>query len=131
MIRNLLVSGCLVFMFGIVIPGCAPQFTLSPPAGGPDVDGIRVETKKSGTLLFHEHRWDLTWSGISGHATVRDGEGVSYEADTTLSYWDVSSAAAAGRGSTMTQFFLTILGVILVIGLAALILYAAFRATDR
>jgi hypothetical protein len=31
----------------------------------------------------------------------------------------------------MGQFMLTILGVILVLGLAAIILYAAFLATDR
>jgi|WetSurMetagenome_2_1015567.scaffolds.fasta_scaffold711498_2 hypothetical protein len=127
--RLLLCSMCL-FLFSC-LPGCAPQLSLTPPAQGGPVAGISVATKQHGTLLFHDERWNLTWSGLSGHATVRDANGAAYETDTTLSYWDVSSAGASGRSNTMTQFLLTILGVVLVIGLSALILYAAFRATDR
>jgi hypothetical protein len=131
--RIFFISSIVVFLSCIALPGCAPQFSFSPPqaAAHSPVNGIRVDTKTNGSLLFHENRWDLTMSGLSGHATVHDADGSTYEKDTTLSYWDVSSAAASGRGNTMTQFLLTILGVILVIGLAALILYAAFRATDR
>jgi len=131
MSRIRILSYCFLSLSFLLFPGCAPQFALSPPSSQTPVDGIRVTTKNHGTLLFHDSHWDLTWSGVSGHATVRDATGATFEADTTLSYWDVSSAAASGRSNTMTQFLLTILGVVLVIGLAALILYAAFRATDR
>ena len=122
---------CFLFLFLFVLQGCVPQLAVSPRDRAAVVDGIRIETKENSSLLFHANRWDLTWSGVSGHATIIDAQGSTFEKDTTVSYWDVSSAAASGRGNTMTQFLLTILGIILVIGLAALILYAAFRATDR
>lgn len=93
--------------------------------------GLRVSTHDHGVLLFEEDRWQLTLEGIKGPALVTDADGTQYSADTTLSYWDASSAASTGRTSTMSQFLLTILGVILVLGLAAIILYAAFLATAR
>ena len=93
--------------------------------------GLRVQTRDGASLLFAENGWRLTLEGIDGSATVTTGDGMQYAADTTLSYWDASSAAATGRNSTMSQFLLTILGVILVLGLAAIILYAAFLATAR
>ncbi len=50
--------------------------------------------------------------------------------DTTISY--VQIAAADSRGEDpWTQLLLTILGVLIVIGISGLILYAAFRATER
>ena len=137
--------------------GCAPQlaFQLSAPAGIPPqadrtargIDaaarsasgfhadetrpGLLVRTHDDGRLLFAENGWKLTLEGIAGNAMVTGADGTQYAADTTLSYWDASSAAATGRNSTMSQFLLTILGVILVLGLAAIILYAAFLATAR
>jgi hypothetical protein len=97
-----------------------------------DVSGIRVETHDRSTFQFQEGTWSLTMEGIAGKADIFTDEGVLPSRDTTLWYGDVASAAAGGgRGSTVTQFLLNILGIILVIGLAALILYAAFPATDR
>ncbi len=122
---------------------CAPQLSLqSPavtgglaggdaPAGGGSLAPLRVTTHDRGELLFSENGWRLTTSGIEGRALVSTADGVQYAKDTTLSYSDAASAAATGRSDTMSQFMLTILGVILVLGLAAIILYAAFLATAR
>ncbi len=129
-------------LFLLLMAGCTPQSALAPPTAvkhGPGVmphaqeahSGLRVRTHDNGTLLFHDDDWRLTPSGIRGTADVIAEDGASYTTDTTLSYWDTAEAGPAGRQSTMSQFMLTILGVILVLGLAAIILYAAFLATDR
>lgn len=131
----------------LLLVGCTPQFTLAPhtatqqaawsgsshAAAGDEAitAGLRVRTHDNGTLLFHRDDWRLTPSGIRGTADVTAEDGSTYTTDTTLSYWDTAEASPAGRQSTMGQFMLTILGVILVLGLAAIILYAAFLATDR
>jgi len=126
----------------LAIAGCTPQLSLLPPMTGSSVStgapkmearpsGLRVRTHDDGTLLFHGDDWRLTPTGIRGKADVSTAEGTTYTTDTTLSYWDAAEAGPAGRQSTMGQFMLTILGVILVLGLAAIILYAAFLATDR
>jgi hypothetical protein len=125
-----------------VLVGCTPQLSLAPPMTGSGVpstapqtsaitSGLRVRTHDDGTLLFHGDDWRLTPTGIRGKADVSTSDGTQYTTDTTLSYWDTAEAGPAGRQSTMGQFMLTILGVILVLGLAAIILYAAFLATDR
>jgi hypothetical protein len=126
--------------------GCAPQLFLNAPAtgypsaaitpstaasGSEALPGLHVRTKDGGSLLFAQNGWRLTFDGIAGDALVTDADGRRFSADTTLSYWDASSAASTGRDNTMSQFMLTILGVILVLGLAAIILYAAFIATAR
>lgn len=126
--------------------GCAPQLSLHAPAttypsavnspqspahGAGTLPGLQVQTKDGGTLLFADNGWRLTMDGIAGQALVTDVHGLQFSADTTLSYWDASSAASTGRDNTMSQFLLTVLGVILVLGLAAIILYAAFLATAR
>ncbi|MBE0645559.1 MAG: hypothetical protein IH600_15865 [Bacteroidetes bacterium] len=117
---------------------CAPQLSLqspasfgSGPAAGAPLTALRVTTHDRGELLFQEDGWRLTTGGIEGRALVHTADGVDYAKDTTLSYWDAASASPAGRSNTMSQFMLTILGVILVLGLAAIILYAAFLATAR
>ncbi|MCB2203273.1 hypothetical protein KQI65_00885 [bacterium] len=133
----------------VLLTGCAPQFSLTDPASmGPsprmsqqmrempggvqDVpNGLQVRTHDNSTMLFRGDQWQLTPSGIRGTAEVRTEAGDSFTTDTTLSYWDAAEAAPAGRQGTMSQFMLTILGVILILGLAAIILYAAFLATDR
>lgn len=128
--RMLLILSLLLYT-----TGCAPQLALQPHS--PDghaaaaLSGLRVTTHDRGELLFAEDRWQLTLEGIQGPALVTSADGAVYSADTTLSYWDAASAASTGRTSTMSQFMLTILGVILVLGLAAIILYAAFLATAR
>jgi hypothetical protein len=123
----------LLLLFFLVFSGCAPQLSLSPPQenGQQPISGLSVRTHDYGSLLFHEDNWRLTVTGIRGTADVETPDGALYTKDTTLSYWDAASASPAGRSNTMGQFMLTILGVILVIGLAAIILYAAFLATDR
>jgi hypothetical protein len=122
---------------------CAPQLSLQSPvpsgamAGGTSnadrgaLTALRVTTHDRGELLFAENGWSLTTGGIEGRALVRTADGVEYAKDTTLSYYDAASASPSGRSDTMSQFMLTILGVILVLGLAAIILYAAFLATAR
>lgn len=135
------------------LSGCAPQLrmaqapSLPPAAGEPDgipqtgrrghapmqhgLPALHVTTDDNSSLLFHRDTWQLTVSGIRGTADVYPAGGGYFTADTTLSYWETASASPAGRSSTMSQFMLTILGVILVLGLAAVILYAAFLATKR
>ena len=142
----------LILSLLLYTTGCAPQLALQlhspegmPPVGHSAVNnsplahghathalsGLRVTTHDRGELLFAADRWQLTFEGIKGPALVTSADGALYSADTTLSYWDAASAASTGRTSTMSQFMLTILGVILVLGLAAIILYAAFLATAR
>jgi hypothetical protein len=139
--RRILLSIALL----LSMTGCATQYGVLAPAAAPHphvrmatgpqspeaLPGLRVQTRDGASLLFAENHWRLTLEGIDGSATVTTEDGMQYAADTTLSYWDASSAAATGRNSTMSQFLLTILGVILVLGLAAIILYAAFLATAR
>lgn len=108
-----------------------PSAGVSSAGVSPAFDGIRITTKDDATLLFQDRRWTLTAGGIEGYASVQPSDGSAYDKDTTLSYWDVSSATSSGRTSTTKQFLLTVLGVILVIGLAALVLYAAFPVNDR
>ena len=135
------------------LSGCAPQLRMMhapslPSSGGQQVGmspggqqhelhtqrgmpPLHVTTDDNSSLLFHRNSWRLTISGIRGTADVYPAGGGYFTSDTTLSYWDTASASPAGRSSSMSQFMLTLLGVILVLGLAALILYAAFLATDR
>jgi hypothetical protein len=124
-------------MFVIAVSGCsminmsAPSQPYSQPVPSMSSEpGIIVHTRNNDVMQFHDG-WTLTFEGIAGMAELTDGDGRTVITDTTLSYWDVTNAAPARRNSTMRQFLLTILGVILVIGLAAIILYAAFIATDR
>ena len=86
--------------------------------------------RDNATATFSENHWSLTSHGIHGTASFQTQDGLQFRRDTTISYWDVSSLAPA-RGNTVGQFLLTVLGIVLVIGLAAIILYAAFLATDR
>lgn len=132
--RRLLLSLSLLFY----TTACAPQMSLQAPSHangrspGPEpLSGLRVTTHDRGELLFSENGWTLTTSGIAGNALIRTADGQTFSKDTTLSYLDAMSASPAGRDNTMSQFMLTILGVILVLGLAAIILYAAFLATAR
>ncbi len=92
---------------------------------------LRITTTDQGTLRFRESDWDLTVEGIRGHARVEPAVGPAYDADTVLSYFSVAAAASDGRATSLKQYLLTVLGIILVIGLAAIVLYAAFLATDR
>jgi hypothetical protein len=117
---------------------CAPQLSLQrhvtgdgATASGAHLSALRVTTHDRGELLFAENGWRLTTAGIEGDARITTADGEQYSKDTTLSYWDAATATPGGRNNTMGQFMLTILGVILVLGLAAIILYAAFLATAR
>jgi len=143
----------LLTVLFMALSGCAPQLRMAQTPGLPSIGGqpagmppaaqehrlqsqhgmpaLHVTTDDNSSLLFHRNAWRLTMSGIRGTADVYPAGGEYFTADTTLSYWDAASASPAGRSSTMSQFMLTVLGVILVLGLAALILYAAFLATDR
>lgn len=108
-------------------PGLA-QHGSADGAGG----GLVLHMHDASTVRFAADKWDLTVRGVRGTAQMHASDGRLVAADTTISYWDISSAAAGpGRGTLLSQFLLTILGVILVIGLAAIILYAAFLATNR
>ena len=116
----------------LAFAGCAlPMHSIDHRTIQGSTDRISITTHDRATFDFHEG-WELTMRGVQGHADIYPSEGGVLQADTTLSYWNVSSAAdTGGRGNTTTKFLLTILGIILVIGLAALILYAAFPATNR
>jgi len=112
--------------------GCATIFQPVQNTTPTHLSSINVQTNDRHSFTFAEDSWRLTFNGIEGHTLSTDKDGLAHGTDTTLSYWAVSSAAASGgRSSSMTQFLLTILGVILIIGLAAVVLYAAFLATDR
>lgn len=128
----LAVNAILIFFSGCSSPYMSMQPTTPYGGATSDVSGITVVTRDRTTLQYQEDAWRLTPDGIAGTASIRLADGTTFEKDTTLSYVQVSAVeTTSGRGSTMTQFLLTILGVILVLGLAAIILYAAFRATDR
>ncbi len=95
---------------------------------------LALQTTDQSHFLFHRGKWTLDLKGVSGTADRVDDNGTMTRTDTTVSYTNIASAtspAGGSRGNTMEQFLLTILGVILVIGLAGLMLYAAFRATER
>lgn len=128
----------LIFSLLFYTTSCAPQLSLQQhmtgdgsTASGTQLSALRVTTRDGGELLFAENGWRLTTAGIEGNAGITTADGAHYAKDTTLSYWDAATAAPGGRNNTMGQFMLTILGVILVLGLAAIILYAAFLATAR
>lgn len=131
--RRLLLALALLFH----ATGCAPQLAMQHtgpggfPEGNGQLPGLRVATHAGPTVQFMENGWTLGVDGIRGTALIMHADGTQYSADTTLSYFDASAAVSTGRSSTMGQFMLTILGVILVLGLAAIILYAAFLATAR
>ena len=133
--RFLLLLGMCAIL--AVASGCSSPFPLTHPSAAYSADdarlsGITVTARDRTTLRYHDDSWHLTLEGIAGTASIVQQDGTTIEKDTTLSYAEISAAeSSSGRGSTMTQFLLTILGVVLVIGLAAIILYAAFRATDR
>ncbi|MBR9977258.1 MAG: hypothetical protein KFH87_04140 [Bacteroidetes bacterium] len=93
--------------------------------------GLLVTTADRSQVLFPADDWTLTTAGIRGNALVTTADGQQFTADTTLAYVDAVSASPTERGVTMNQFLLTILGVILVLGLVAIIIYAAFLATAR
>ena len=80
--------------------------------------------------MFYHDQWQLTLTGIEGKAEIRQNGFPSYTTDTTISYFQVAAVDSRGE-DPWTQLLLTILGVIIVIGLAGVILYAAFRATER
>ncbi len=123
----------LLLIFGvIVLSGCASQFGISTQPGQySGSPGLLVRTHDEQHLFFKNDQWRLTLEGIAGRAEVTTTEGLHYTVDTTLSYWNTQSAEATGRNNTMGRFMLTVLGIILVLGLAGIILYAAFLATDR
>jgi len=110
-----------------IMPGGDPSI---PGTAGHTEASIVIQTKDNAVMTFHDG-WGLTWSGVRGSADISTGEGTLSVPDTTISYWNIDKAEASRRDNTTRQFLLTILGVILVIGLAAIILYAAFIATDR
>ncbi|GEM_PF-1791289 len=130
-LRRAIAPAILLISFAL-FAGCAAPSALRHDLRASNAGGIVVRTHDRSTFTFRDDGWSLTARGISGFADVSTDGGEALLKDTTLSYADVASAAPSdGRSSTMRQFLLTILGVVLVIGLAALILYAAFPATDR
>ncbi len=139
-----------VLAFAALMPACTTQYGMrynpygsapTSPAVGPvshvaaprnagGENGILVRTHDDARFFFQDENWKLTFGGIAGTADITTAEGLEFSADTTLSYWNASSAAAVGRSKSTSQFLLTILGIILIVGLAAIILYAAFLATE-
>ena len=120
----------LIVCAAVIVSGCAGTVPATMQGGSDPADGIRVVTHNNTTFDFRDG-WRLTFGGIEGNADIQAAGEELIQKDTTLSYWDVSSAASNSRGNSTSRLLLTVLGVILVIGLAALILYAAFPATDK
>jgi hypothetical protein len=144
----------LVFSLLLYTTSCAPHMALHAPWPAGDMSrdgqapaarttplmtdvnpapwpGLLVTTTDHSQVLFAADDWTLTMAGIRGNALVTTADGLQFSADTTLAYTDAVSASPTDRGVTMNQFLLTILGVILVLGLVGIIIYAAFLATAR
>jgi hypothetical protein len=127
----LLTASIITLVIGIA--GCTGIREGSLPANlpaGMNENLLRLETHDR-TVFSFSNDWTVTMSGIKGSAVVEPADGTVITKDTTVSYYDITSAAGTGRGKTVSQFLLTVLGVVLIIGLAAIVLYAAFLATDR
>ncbi|MDH7516385.1 MAG: hypothetical protein QHI48_11000 [Bacteroidota bacterium] len=85
-----------------------------------------------GEISSHVKGWPFGVDRFPMGGNTIGGNGTTPVKDSLLSVSIYPYAAATGtRGTTTKQFLLRILGVVLVIGLAALILYAAFPATNR
>lgn len=112
-----------------IIGGCA---NLSIPetaqTGAPGF--LSLTTRSGSSVTFNENAWKLTLTGIEGRALVHPKESPSFTVDTTISYLQVAAVDSRGE-DPWVQLLLLILGVLLVIGLVGIIIYAAFRATER
>lgn len=117
---------CVLFFFS----GCTPLQLMREPVSPRTISDLHVTTSAGKTFFFRAGDWKLTFSGISGKADVTTENDTITLPDTTLSYFDVA-AVDGNREEPLIELLLTILGVIIVIGLAGVILYAAFRATER
>ena len=112
----------------LLLGGCAGLvLTPTPPQAHPS--DLRVTMRDGGSLLFQDGHWRLTPAGIEGRALDQHSSGRGM-IDTSVSYLQIA-AAEGNREDPWTQLMLTMLGVLIVVGLAGVILYAAFRATER
>ena len=112
-----------------VLIGCSSSLMMNPPSGSPQ-PSLSISTRGGSDIMFYKDQWQLTSAGIRGKAEIRQDGFPSYTKDTTVSYFQVAAVDSRGE-DPWTQLLLTILGVLIVIGLAGVILYAAFRATER
>lgn len=110
--------------------GCSAPLRLGGGSPASPAAGLAIRTQDGSAVTFARESWRLTFSGIEGEASITPSAGVSYLRDTTISYFQVAAVDSRDE-DPWTQLLLTILGVIIVIGLAGVILYAAFRATER
>ena len=109
--------------------GCASLSTIPQPPSHRSLSDLHVITSQGSSIHFQEGSWQLTLSGITGKAEVTENASIRF-VDTTLAYQQVASAEST-KEDPWTKLLLTILGVLIVIGLAGVVLYAAFRATER
>ena len=128
--KQISLSFCLVAVMTIVLTGCSDSLMMMNQPHGSRPPSLSVATRSGSDVLFYQDKWQLTLSGIRGYAEIHQSGFPSYTKDTTISYFQVAAVDSRGE-DPWTQLLLTILGVIIVIGLAGVILYAAFRATER
>lgn len=121
---------CIMTITTFVVMSCSNSLTIINQPNNAQHAGLSLSTRNGSDVMFQENNWQLTLTGISGKAEIHQSGLPSYTKDTTISYFHVAAVDSRGE-DPWTQLLLTILGVIIVIGLAGVILYAAFRATER
>lgn len=109
--------------------GCVSLSTIPQPPSHRPLSDLHVITTQGSSIHFQEGSWRLTLSGITGTAEVTENASIRI-VDTTIAYQQVASTEST-KEDPWTKLLLTILGVLIVIGLAGIVLYAAFRATER
>ncbi len=124
----LLFPGAVLLLIAL-LAGCSVPLHLGGAPASP-APGLAIRTHDGSAVTFARESWRLTFSGIEGKADITPSAGASFSRDTTISYFQVAAVDTRDE-DPWTQLLLTILGVIIVIGLAGVILYAAFRATER
>lgn len=122
---------CLIGIVSIVaLIGCSSSIIGQKQFAANSSSSLHVTTYDGSQFVFPENNWRLTFSGITGKVMSGTDELPDHLRDTTISYIQIAAADSRGE-DPWTQLLLTILGVLIVIGISGLILYAAFRATER
>ncbi len=126
---SLLVIGAIALTLAI-LPGCGVvRYASAPVQQGPPHSispGLSLATPR-GEVTFASGMWRLSMEGVQG--TLYENDAVSSGMrDTTVSYSDILSFGSR-RESALETLLLTILGFVIVVGMTALLIWAAFDAT--
>lgn len=121
--------GALVLTLA-VLPGCGVvRYASAPMQQGSSqsmTPGLSLATPK-GDVTFAAGAWRLSMEGVQG-MLYENGAASSDLRDTTVSYSDILSFGSR-RESALETLLLTILGFIIVVGMTALLIWAALDAT--